>query len=211
MDILKIAPWPECEKSAYAQYEPEEIYNLGAQLHVPHGYEGIVWKDMHNYEILMPGDYELGDRMQRVKKVIGRSYLAGKVAYINKSISELIEWGTGRPVSYFDKTLEHTVTVAFSGSLNVRVDLSEPFIKYISSGNIKKITLRDIIKDRAPAFINALSPALKYFIEENNLDFRMIPTKLREISDSAELRIRPVFTQIGLWVSDLVITGYVFP
>ena len=206
----KIMPGIECEKNAYAQISEEE-FDAGAVLSVPLGYEGIIWKNAYDFELLSAGEYQLSKYLPKEKKLFGGGKLHGKIGYVNKEISYKVEWGTGQPVVYFDKTLDRAVKVGFSGSFRVKVDMVEPFLHYAREKALKNLSLQTIVNEQSGEFINGLAPALKAHIEKAQLDFKHIPASLSDIAQAAEIRIRPVFSRTGLWLEDFTVTGYLFP
>lgn len=206
----KIIPSAECEKNAYAQLYEEE-FDGNSILSVPLGYSGVIWKNAYDFELLSPGEYELSKYLPKEKKLFGGGKIHGKIGYVNKEISYKVDWGTGQPVVYFDKTLDRAVKVAFSGSFRVKVDMDEPFLQYARGKALKAIKLEAMVSEQAGEFVNGLAPALKAPIEKLALDFRHIPANLSEIAQAAQVRIRPVFSKMGLWLEDFAVTGCMFP
>lgn len=206
----KVMPSRENEKCVYAQLL-NETFSADCAFSVPLGYQGVIWKNAYDFEILPSGEYSLEKYLPKEKKLFGAGKLHGKVAYVNTDISYRVDWGTGQPVVYYDKTLDRATKVGFSGSFRVRVDIVETFLQYAREKSLKNLELREIVNEQGGEFVKALAPALKAYIDKNELDFKKIPAYLTEIASAAEGRIRPVFSKLGLWIEDFAITGYAFP
>jgi len=210
MNPEKIIPWAECEANSYAVLADEE-FPIDAVMHVPQGFEGVAVKDVYTHEILYPGDYSLEDKLNRVKKGFKKAYLTGKVAYINKNAVYNVGWGTGKPVVYYDKALGRAVSAGFSGAMVLKADQSEAFAAYALKKNAKTVAIKDIVRENAQDFVQALNPALQASIEKKELDFKTIPARLDQIALGAVNKIRMVFAPMGLWIESFTITGYTFP
>lgn len=203
-------PSHEHEKYVFALL-PTEEFNAESVLSVPQGFRGVIWKNAYDFEILSPGEYALSKYFPKEKKLFGGGKLHGKIAFVNTNLTYQVDWGTGQPVVYYDKKLDRATKVGFSGSFRVKVDFVEELVYYARNKALANLELRQMVQELSGEFVKALNPAIKNYIESKELDFSKIPAYISQISNAAEVGVRPLFSKIGLWTVDFAITGHVFP
>lgn len=210
MDSLTISPIQACESLAYLRLE-EEAFPASAHLVVPAGYEAVVWKNPYDYTLRYPGAYPLRGDLPERRIRIGRSELTGRVGFLNKRLKYTLYWGTGTPIAYSDPELLRCNQAGFSGSLTLKLDMSEVFLKRVSMTGEVRASLKELAAERLPAFSLALNRALLQEIERRELSFRGIARGLAGLTVATAGRVREAFLTPGLWMDDFLIENCVFP
>jgi hypothetical protein len=209
MPDFLLRPPDQCESCAYLLLD-EKAFPPDATLRVPAGYEAVVWTSPDAYVLHGAGDYPLNRDLQRRRIGFGKSELVGAVGFLNKAAWYQLFWGTGPRVVYQDLTLAKPCEVGFSGSLTLRLDMSDLFLKSVRRTGAARVTLEGLATERLPAFSGVLNLSLRGAIAQMKLDFRGVAGGLPDISAAAEPRLREVFLPLGLWMEHFNIENCIF-
>jgi len=195
---------------------PKDNITMGAQLIVNESQEAIFFKGGQALDVFGPGTHTLSTKnLPLLGKLVnlpfgGETPFTAEIYYVNQVSRLDYKWGTLTPIPVEDPKYGVLVPVGCFGQFGLRVADSRLFVTQIVGtmpewkGNMVLEYFRGVILTR-------VKDSVAKYVVERNLSIATITTRIDEISQLVEERLRDEFAKYGLELLKFFITSITIP